>query len=175
MITPPVAAYIAVGSNVHPDENVPKGLGLLSEQVAVNALSTFYRTPPLARPGQPAFLNGVCRVDSTLPPRDLKFDVLRAIERACGRVRTDDKYAPRTLDLDIALFGDWVVSAPDLQIPDPDLRTRPFLAVPLLELDPDAILPDTGEALTDIAGSLDTHDLHPDHEFTTMLKARLRL
>jgi len=168
-------AYIAVGSNIEPEQNILKGLGLLAQHVPITAVSTFYRTEALGRPEQPSFLNGACAVLTYAEPRRLKFDILRCIEDAVGRVRMADKYAPRPLDLDIALYGGIVADEDGLQIPDPDIRKRPFLAVPLLELAPEAVLPDSGERLADIVGRMATSGLTADEPFTETLKARLRI
>jgi len=131
----PVQAFIAVGSNIEPEHHIRLALEQLARHVTITGLSTFYRTPPLHRPEQPTFINGVVRIETAIPARALKFEVLRTVESRLGRVRTVDKYAPRTIDLDIVLYGSQVIAEPDLRIPDPDLRARPFLAVPLLELE----------------------------------------
>lgn len=166
----PVTAYVGVGSNVKPEENIPKGLELLAREARLCAVSTFYRCAALDRPEQPEFVNGVCRVETDRPARDFKFGVLRDIERRLGRHRTADRYAPRTLDLDLLLYGDRVWSEDDLVVPDPDIRTRPFIAVPLLELAPDLTLPDTLEPLADVAAAHDRKGLRPDRALTEAIR-----
>jgi dihydroneopterin aldolase/2-amino-4-hydroxy-6-hydroxymethyldihydropteridine diphosphokinase len=131
-----IRAFIAVGSNVAPEENIPEAFGQLRNHARVIACSTFYRTPPLNRPEQPAFINGVWEIETGLLPRAMKFDLLRPIEARLGRVRSKDKYAPRPIDLDILLYGAWVMDEEDLRIPDPDIYSRAFLAWPLYELAP---------------------------------------
>jgi 2-amino-4-hydroxy-6-hydroxymethyldihydropteridine diphosphokinase len=135
-------------------------------------VSTIYQTPALDRPEQDDFLNGACRLSEAPPPRVLQSNVLRPIEERLGRVRGPDKYAARTIDLDIALCGDITLGEPDLTIPDPDIHTRAFLAVPLFELAPQAVLPDSGEALRAIAQTLDLQGMKPLPEYTDTLKAR---
>ncbi len=157
----PVTAFIALGSNIDPEKNVVSALEALAERVSLEAISTFYWTEALGECPQPPFLNGACRIATVLPPKALKYDVLRSIETDLGRVRTEDRYAPRSIDLDIALYGDCVANEPGLRIPDPDIRNRPFVAVPLLELGPELALPDTGELLSDIVKRLDTQSLVP--------------
>lgn len=142
--------YIAVGSNIDPEENVPASVRLLALSVDIVAVSTFYWTAPLDRPEQARFLNGVVQITTNLEPRPLKFDVLRPIEARLGRVRGSDRHAARTIDLDVALWDDRVIDEEGLRIPDPDVRTRSFIAVPLLELAPDLVLPDTGERLASL-------------------------
>jgi len=169
--------YIGVGSNIDPETNIVKALQPLTEHVQVHAISTFYRTAPLDRPEQPPFVNGVVEVGTEIEARPLKFDLLRPIEKALGRVRTEDPFAARTIDLDILLFDDAVIhepSGPDgaVHIPDPEIAERPFWAIPLLELAPDLILPGTATPLAQASALHCRSDLHPMHDFTTMLRER---
>ena len=172
---PPADVYIAVGSNIEPEKNIPEALERLKRHVRISAISTFYRTAPMGRPGQPAFLNGVWHIETRRSARALKFEVLRRIEVELGRVRREDKYAPRTIDLDIAVYCDAVIDEPDLQIPDPDIPHRPFIALPLLELAPGLVLPDTGERLSSLISGETPSDLEPVHTFTQNLRARITL
>jgi len=171
-------AYVAVGSNVEPRTNIPAALRLLRRRVTVSAVSTFYRSAAVGPDGtpradQPDFLNGVFQVRTPLAARELKFDVLRPIERELGRLRTADKYAPRTIDLDVLLYGESVIDEPDLSIPSPDL-SRPFVAVPLLELAPETVLPDTREPLACLWGGRPPVGMVPDTECTRALKEACR-
>lgn len=170
-----VPAYIAVGSNIEPEANIPRALLHLCDFAPVRALSTFYRTPALNRPDDPDFLNGVCLVHWNASPRALKFNVLRAIERELGRVREHDAYAPRTIDLDLLVFGARIIEEPGLVLPDPDIRERPFLALPLLELDPELVLPGTNEPLAALAAAMDQTAMAPETAFTNALRMRLSL
>ncbi len=142
-----IRAYVSVGSNIAPDANVPAALAALMDRAEVTGVSTMYRTAPLNRPEQDPFANGVWRISTDVEPRPLKFEVLRPIEQSLGRVRTDDAYAARTIDLDVLLYGDLVLDEDGLEIPDPDILRRPFLAVPLVELEPELCLPGSGVAL----------------------------
>lgn len=166
-------AFIAVGSNIDPEANIAKALAHLSEQIEIRSVSTFYRVKPLARPEQPDFRNGVLKVDASGSPKSLKFDVLRPLEERLGRHRTEDKHAARTIDLDLILFGEVVLNEDYLTLPDPDIRERPFVAVPLLELAPQCTLPDTGEPLSALSAT--RTKLHADPYLTELLKARLAL
>jgi dihydroneopterin aldolase/2-amino-4-hydroxy-6-hydroxymethyldihydropteridine diphosphokinase len=170
---PAVEAFISAGSNIDPSRHIAQALDRLTERVRVKAVSTFYRNPPVGKSGQPPFFNGVFRIATTLPPRELKLDALRSVESLLNRVRTGDKYAPRTIDLDILLYGNTVMDEKDLRIPDPDIRSRPFLAIPLLELAPDLLLPDTGERLDSLQSAKDRSDLTPLPEFTRFLRRKL--
>jgi 2-amino-4-hydroxy-6-hydroxymethyldihydropteridine diphosphokinase len=167
-----VEAFIAVGSNIEPLRNVPAALDMLLEDVRVTGVSTMYRTAPLGRPEQPAFVNGVWRVETALDARKLKFTVLRGIEARLGRVRTEDAFAARPIDLDIALFGGAVIDEPDLVVPDPDVRERAFLAVPLVELAPELRLPGSGVRLADEPVCRDVGGLEPLPELTDQLRKR---
>ena len=166
----PVTAYIAVGSNMEPEKNLPAALARLIQRVRVVAVSTMYRTPALDRPHQPDFVNGVWSVETRHTPRDLKYTVLRPIEEALGRVRTADAYADRPIDLDIALYGAQVIEEQGLIIPDPDILRRPFLAVPLLELVPDLVLPGSGVRLSEQPVAHHRAGLTPLPELTETLR-----
>lgn len=165
--------YIAIGSNIAPEENIPKALRMLARQVCITGVSTFYRTPAVDSLGSPDFINGVIQVRTEIPPRELKFGVLRPIESALGRRRSSDRNTARTIDLDILLYGDAVVREADLVIPDPDLAGRAFLAVPVLELDSDAAMPGANTRLDEEAGNMDTASMEPLPEFTERLRQEI--
>lgn len=171
----PVEVYIAVGSNIEPEKHIPLALDRLQKAVRVKACSTFYKTPPIGRPGQPEFLNGVWRIETQVTARELKFGVLRRIEAQLGRVRTTDQYAARPIDLDIAVYGEAVIREPDLRVPDPEVYGRPSIAVPLLELAPDLVLPDTGRRLSSLPSAQSRADLKPVPRVTEALRARIGL
>lgn len=143
--TATTAALVAIGSNIEPERHIPEALARLHTRAPLLALSSFYITPPIGGAGQADYYNGMAMVSSVYTVRAFKYEVLRPIEATLGRVRTRDKYAARTIDLDIALYGDAVIDEPGLHVPDADLRQRPFLLACLLELSPAAVLPDTEE------------------------------
>ncbi|MHB9026634.1 MAG: 2-amino-4-hydroxy-6-hydroxymethyldihydropteridine diphosphokinase, partial [Armatimonadota bacterium] len=162
-------AYIGVGANINPADNIRQALRLLAEHATPAGISTFYCTPPADGSEQPAFYNGVIAIDTPLPPRELKSEVLRPIEDELGRVRTNDKNAPRPIDLDILCYDDLEISAEDLTLPDPQLPARAFLAVPLAELAPELALPD-GRRLRDLAAALPRDGMEPLPDFTDLLR-----
>ena len=164
--------YVSVGANVAPERNIADGLGLLAGRLTIDAVSTFYRTPAIGRPEQDDYLNGVIALDTALEPLALK-EVLREVERALGRVRTEDAYAPRTLDLDILLYGNRVFIEAELEIPDPDIATRPFLAAGLIELDPSLTLPGDSRRLAERVEPGVIAALKREGAFTRALKERL--
>jgi len=164
--------FVAVGSNVDPEENVMRGVRLLGAEVVFRNVSTFYRTPALDRPHDPPFANGVIEVDAELDPFEMKA-LLRRIELTLGRERTDDRYAPRTLDLDLLLHGDQVLASDGISLPHPDIRARAFVAIPLLELAPDLVLPDSGTPLRSIVDSLPSYPMEPLRDLTRRLRAEV--
>ena len=130
-----------------------RALRLLDGEIGILGISTFYRTPALDRPEDPPYVNGVVEVGDALGPVDLK-ELLQRIERALGRVRAADRYAPRTMDLDLLIHGDQVLSSDALVLPHPDIRERRFVAIPLLELAPDLTLPHSATPLRSVVSSL---------------------
>ena len=110
------------------------------------AASRLYRSAAWGVTAQPEFVNAVAVVDTSLSPREL-LDGLLAIERRFGRTRVaGERWGPRTLDLDLLLFGDERMDAPGLQVPHPHLHERAFALLPLLEVWPDARIPGVGPA-----------------------------
>ncbi len=165
--------YLGVGSNLEPEANIPRALDLLRWLVRVDGISTFYRTDPVGpagSEGRPRFVNGVLGGRTRLTPAKLKAG-LRRIEADLGRRRTADRYAPRTIDLDILLY-DNLVQAGDVTVPDPAIQERPFLAVPLAELEPGLVLPGSGRRISEVAAALaaEAAKMEPLPSFTTSLR-----
>lgn len=161
--------FIAVGSNIEPESSIPKALSMLADRMPLIAVSLFYQSEPMGTDGAP-FYNGMVEVDTSLTARELKFGVLRNIESALGRIRGADKYAPRTIDLDICVYNDLVIDEPDLTVPDPDIARRPFVAMPLYELVPEFVLPMTNIKLSDIVSSMNSDTMIELVDFTEQLK-----
>ena len=149
----PEPAFISLGSNVDPESNLRRGALLLAELDGDMRLSRVWFSPAVGPPGQPDFLNAGARLVTDLAPADLR-ERLRGIERACGRVRTDDRHAPRTLDLDLCLLGDRRGSWSGLVLPDPDLLACAHLLLPFADLDPGFRIPGTSETLGEAAASV---------------------
>lgn len=165
-----VRAYVAIGSSIEPETNIQAALNLLAERVVIRGLSNFYQTPALYRPEDPPFYNGVVAIDTGIEPWPLKFDILRNIELALGRDRDADGFAPRTIDLDVVLYGSQVLDIDGLHLPDPDIRARPFIALPLIELDPELRMPDTGHLLRDHYQTVPKGTMKYLAEYTALLK-----
>jgi 2-amino-4-hydroxy-6-hydroxymethyldihydropteridine diphosphokinase len=140
-------AAIALGSNLDdPEAHVKRGFEDIAALPGTKLLarSSLYRTKPVGYADQPDFVNACAVVETELPPRAL-LEGLLGIERAHGRKR-ELRNGPRTLDLDIVLYGDRVISEPDLTIPHPRAHERDFVLKPLREVWPDAdvVLAKTG-------------------------------
>jgi 2-amino-4-hydroxy-6-hydroxymethyldihydropteridine diphosphokinase len=143
----PVVAYIALGANLgDPVRQVRAGLAALAALPHTRLLraSSLYRSAPVGYLEQPDFVNAVAAVETRLAPRAL-LQALLAVERTHGRVR-DFPNAPRTLDLDIVLYGARTVGEAGLTIPHPRMHERAFVMVPLAEIAPDAVVPGRGSA-----------------------------
>jgi 2-amino-4-hydroxy-6-hydroxymethyldihydropteridine diphosphokinase len=166
-------AFIAVGSNIEPAKNIRQALRLLAQSVRLIGISSFYRDPAVIHPEQPLFYNGVVAIETRLPPIELKWVVLRRIEAVLGRHRTEDKYAARTIDLDLISYEHRVLAAPQLTLPDPNILKRAFVAIPLAELAPDLVLPGSGVPIRQAARQLASNQLEPLDEFTRRLRAEL--
>jgi 2-amino-4-hydroxy-6-hydroxymethyldihydropteridine diphosphokinase len=169
----PVRVYIAVGANIEPERNITAGLMLLAKQVDIRAVSTFYRTPAIGHADQDDYLNGVIAIETVLSAHELKLDFLRDVERATGRRRSADAYAARPLDLDILLYGEHVIDDGEIEIPDPDITLRPFLAAGLLELNPSLTLPGDGRRLAERIDPGVIAALKKEDAFTRELKESL--
>lgn len=145
-------AYIGLGSNLGEREaTLREALTRLGELdgVAVVAVSSFRETDPVGNVDQPRFVNGAAEIETNLGPREL-LDRLLEVERSLGRDRSrEERWGPRTVDLDLLLYGDETVGEVGLEIPHPRLAERPFVLEPLLELDPELRLPN-GRALRDL-------------------------
>lgn len=163
-------SYIGVGSNIEPEKNVPAALHILASKVAIKAISTFYRSAAIGSISDD-FYNGVIKIETDIEPRELKYNILRPIEESLGRQRSADKNAPRTIDLDILLYDNRVINDGDLILPDPDITSRAFVYLPLLELDPDLIMPDSGQKLADIIDS--ASDITTLLDFTEKLRKEI--
>lgn len=148
---PPGPILVAMGSNIEPGRNLVRAVSLLEELVAVAARSSVYESDPVGSSGDRLFLNAAVRLETALPARELKFSVLREIEHRLGRRRSSDRNAPRTIDLDLALYGDMVIRTSDLVLPDPDIGRLAHVAVPLAEIAPTATHPVEGVTLAEIA------------------------
>jgi 2-amino-4-hydroxy-6-hydroxymethyldihydropteridine diphosphokinase len=148
-----VRAYVGLGSNLGDREaTIRRAVELLGERrgIEVVAVSTLRETDPVGYEDQPRFLNGAAALEVDLTARGL-LDELLAVERELGRDRSQEqRWGPRTIDLDLLLYGEETVEEPGLTVPHPRLAERLFVLEPLHELDPELTLPD-GRAVRDLA------------------------
>jgi 2-amino-4-hydroxy-6-hydroxymethyldihydropteridine diphosphokinase len=143
----PIRAAIALGSNLDgPEAQVRRAFDEIAAlpQTRLLGTSRLYRTAPVGYAEQPDFVNACALVETTLAPRALLDDLL-ALERSHNRVRAI-RNGPRTLDLDIVLYGEERIDEPGLCIPHPRAHERAFVLEPLLDVWPDAVIPGRGRA-----------------------------
>ncbi len=140
-------------------QHLRAGLRALERLGRIEAVSTVYRTEPVGYREQPDFWNLVVRLATTMPPGAL-LEATSRIEEAEGRRRPFPN-APRTLDIDLLLYGDVVRDEPWLTLPHPRLKERAFVLAPLAELDPERTHPVTGERLADLAAAVGAAGVEP--------------
>ena len=154
-------AYIGLGSNQGDSvAHLKSALKHLADQASIElqAVSSFYQTKPVGPQNQPDYVNAVANLKTDLSAQEL-LAVLLEIERLHGRVRDPNlRWGPRTLDLDLLLYGDAIIQEANLIVPHPELCKRAFVVYPLLEIAPDLVLP-TGSTLKAYQAQLDASDL----------------
>ncbi len=151
----PETVYFGLGSNLGKrEENLTQALAFLSERLRVVKTSSIYETEPVGNPNQPLFLNMVCQAETTISSLGLLI-LVKAVENKLGRM-PDKPNSPRTIDIDILLYGDRVLETPQLTIPHPRLQERAFVLVPLAELASHLVHPvshkTVGELLAKVEG-----------------------
>lgn len=146
-----VRAFIGLGSNLNdPKAQLFRAIDALHQipQSRLTAVSHLYRSVPMGPADQPDYINAVAMLDTRLSPLAL-LDALQNIENAQGRVRGKEQWGPRTLDLDLLLYGAEIIDSVRLKVPHPGLGERNFVLYPLAELAPELILPD-GRSLQEL-------------------------
>jgi 2-amino-4-hydroxy-6-hydroxymethyldihydropteridine diphosphokinase len=141
-------AFIGLGSNLGDREaTIRAALEAIADmpQTDLIRVSSLYDTEPVGDVDQPNFLNAAAILDTELDPRQLLWNLM-LIEKRLGRVRTQ-RWGPRTIDLDLLLYGDELIEDPDLRVPHPEIIRRSFVLVPLVELEPRLVHPGTGETM----------------------------
>lgn len=155
-----IRVYLALGSNLadplHQVQSALNALAAMPDTTLV-ATSSLYRTPPYGPPDQPDFLNAAVALDTTLTAETL-LDHTQRIELEQGRVRKAHRWGPRTLDLDIMLFGEQTLNTPRLTVPHYDMHNRAFMLLPLREIAPDLTLPN-GTRIADLLATLDSSSI----------------
>ena len=141
-----VTAYLGLGANLDdPARQVRRAFDELAALPASRLVSRspLYKSPPLGPPDQPDYINAVAALETTLPPLEL-LAALRAIEVRHGRTRVGSRWGPRSLDLDILLYGDLMLDSPELRLPHPGLHERAFVLYPLYDVAPELEVPGRG-------------------------------
>ena len=166
--------FVSVGSNIAPETNIIEAARALRRHVIIAAVSPLFETPPEGPPNQPTFVNGVWRLETDIRPHPLKFDILRRVEESLGRVRTEDKYAPRPIDLDLIMYNDEIIKTPELVIPDPDIVRFSHIAVPLAAVAPNLVLPGSRQPVSELPCARDRGTFVPLSALTHQLKGILQ-
>ncbi|WP_217541341.1 2-amino-4-hydroxy-6-hydroxymethyldihydropteridine diphosphokinase [Vibrio metschnikovii] len=160
-------AYIAVGSNLaEPILQAKQAIEALKQlpKSQFIAASSLYSSTPMGPQDQPEYINAVVVIDTQLSPLAL-LDCTQAIEQEQGRERKAERWGPRTLDLDILLYGDEIIDSPRLTVPHYGMKVREFVLYPLDEIAPDLSLPD-GTKLSDLLSEVDRNGLSIWHSPT---------
>ncbi|MCC6499339.1 MAG: 2-amino-4-hydroxy-6-hydroxymethyldihydropteridine diphosphokinase [Anaerolineales bacterium] len=139
-------AYLSLGSNIEPESNLPKAARLLAQHGQVGKISSVWETKPVGGGGGGNYLNACLEYETSLSQTALKENVLRPIETQLGRKRSADKFAPRTIDIDILVFDGEIVGERWL--------AQAFVVVPLAEILPEIQTPAAGETIQEIAARL---------------------
>lgn len=151
------AAIISAGSNIERERHLPEAIRLLRRhrRIEVRNVSRFFETEPVGgKTGDPRFYNVAIEVVTDLNPEELRSE-LHHIEDVLERVRTEDKNAPRKIDLDIAFYADVVADFGDWSIPDPDATTAPHVLVPIADVCPKWVDPQSGSTVYDLMVKLE--------------------
>jgi 2-amino-4-hydroxy-6-hydroxymethyldihydropteridine diphosphokinase len=149
-----VKAYVGLGANLGDRQaTIRRAIELVGAAAGVEVVgvSSLRETDPVGFEDQPRFLNGVLAVETSLRPREL-LDLLLEVERALGRTRTGPRFGPRTIDLDLLLYGAEQLDEPGLTVPHPRLHERRFVLEPLAELAPGLEIPGRGSVEQLLAG-----------------------
>ena len=152
--------YLGLGANLNaPQEQIHRAITELKAHSDIEFISAShdYASKPMGPQDQPDYVNAVVCIKTELAPEQL-LDITQSIELKHGRVRKEQRWGPRTLDIDILLFGDQIIDTPRLTVPHYGLTEREFVVYPLFEIAPTLVLPNS-QALADIKNTLPLNDL----------------
>jgi GTP cyclohydrolase IA len=156
-------AVLVAGSNIERERHLPEAIRLVRRHpgIDVKAVSRVYESPALGGPSEaPDFYNAALLVCTDLTPQELRAE-LRGIEEAMGRVRSADRNAPRQIDLDVAYYGDRVADYGEWALPDPEATTAAHVAIPIADVAPDWLHPETGLTTKKIADGFEGSEVKP--------------
>ncbi|TKB45357.1 2-amino-4-hydroxy-6-hydroxymethyldihydropteridine diphosphokinase [Thalassotalea mangrovi] len=152
--------YLGLGSNLEqPDQQLRWAVSQLAghPQINVTALSSIYQSRPMGPQDQPDYLNAVIAINTDLAPLAL-LDVTQQIELDAGRIRKDERWGARVLDIDILLFGQQIINLPRLEVPHYGMKKREFVLYPLAEIAKDLVLPD-GQTLQQLVAGVEPNGI----------------
>ncbi len=155
-----VTAYIGLGSNLEdPEQQIRNAVGALKtiEGTVMFSISALYYSRPMGPQDQPDYMNAVARLDTSLSAIAL-LNALQKIENQAGRVRKDNRWGPRVLDLDILLYDNNVINSERLVVPHYGLKEREFVLIPLNEIAPELCLPD-GDSIENLSKNIPSNGL----------------
>lgn len=167
------AVWISVGSNIEPEQNIESAFDLVRKLGTIRVVSKFYLTPAIGSLPQADFYNGMMVLDTELGPMELKRS-LRNIETSLGRMRNVDRFAPRSIDLDIVLFDDEVIRNEEIVVPDPDLFDRYFLAFLVHETSTDCLIPGTMATVSQLLEGLVPQPMTPLAQFSQRILEKVQ-
>ena len=151
------SAFLSLGSNIEPETNLVQAVRELNQLGNITAVAQVWETLPVGMVDQPNFLNSAVLLETKISAVELREKWLPAIEVKLNRQRDPhNKNAPRTIDIDLSLYDDEVLTIGTREIPDPDILTRAFVAIPLAELQPKYQHPIDGRTLTEIAAAFES-------------------
>lgn len=149
----PHKVYISLGSNIGDRENfLIRALDALPDEIHITKRSSIYETVPWGFEDQGDFLNQIVEVETSLNPHEL-MRILKDIEKDMGREK-NFKYGPRKIDLDVLFFDDAIIHDEDLAIPHPMIPNRAFVLIPLNEIAPDFIHPESGKSVSELTENI---------------------
>lgn len=144
-------AYLSIGSNIQPEQNLPNAVKLLKQYGQILAVSNVWETAPAVFGDQANFLNAAILLETNLSVVELRTTAIAEIESALKRVRTENKHGPRTIDIDITLFNQMITDLGPRHIPDNAILKFAYVAVPLSEIAPNYVHPETGQTIQEMA------------------------
>lgn len=155
-----IQVFVGLGSNLaNPSEQIREAVNAIDSiaDCKIDAVSSLYGSKPMGPQDQPDYVNAVLALSTSLAPLKL-LDALQTIELASGRERKEERWGPRTLDLDIILFGEQVIENARLTVPHYGMKVREFVLLPLQEIAPELTLPD-GDKLSALCNNIDHNGL----------------